>query len=81
MKKSILNLEGVQELSNKQQKNINGALRTWCRRRSSNVIDIRTGVATTPDPGFLNLNGYWVYGDMSPIASLNCPPGSPVWCV
>lgn len=81
MLKNIKNLDGVTLLSKKEQKNLNGGLITWCKRRSQNVIDLRDGASSTPDSGFLNSNGCWVYAGMSWNASPNCPPGSPAWCM
>ena len=53
-----------------------GGMTTWCRRGSSNLIDIRPG-ATTSNTGFLNSNGCWVYDGMPWNANPNCPPSSP----
>lgn len=66
MKKSILRIEGVNQLSKERLKMLLGGYKTWCRRRSDNFEDVRRG--------YVNENGCWIYPGMPWNAHPNCPP-------
>lgn len=81
MKKSILNLEGVTILSKTEKKMIVGQMRIWCRRQSTNLIDLRDGATehTGIQQGYENSYGCWIYPGMDPLSHPGCGPSSPTY--
>jgi hypothetical protein len=67
-------MKKLKTLSRQQLKHLHGGYVTWCRRRSTNIEDIRGGSTTQQDEGFLNQNGCWVYADMPFNAHPDCSP-------
>lgn len=83
MKKSILGLEGVVVLSKTEKKVIKGQMLTWCRRQSTNLIDIRPGAPAHSgmQEGYQNSYGCWIYPGMDPLSHPGCGPSKPTYSI
>ena len=55
-----------ESLNREEMKTIGGGLQTWCKRRITNVEDLRAGASGFSDIGYMNPFGCWIYVGMDP---------------